>query len=113
MDWHRYAPDQVETWADAIVRSAWEHGFERVAFVHGAADVPARGTPGYPGAVSGRGSIKEILRQRLYRGRWSRWAKGRREGEHDVSEGEMTIALRENPAPDRSARWPVIPPPAY
>src|SRR2546428_4654048 len=42
VDWHRYAPDQVETWADRVVEAAWRHGFFRVEFVHGAFDVAAR-----------------------------------------------------------------------
>jgi hypothetical protein len=114
MDWHLYAPDQVETWADRIVEAAYRHGFERVEFVHGAADVVARGTPGYGGdRIAGRGRIKDILRRRLYRGHWRRWALEVRSGRHDIDEGRMVIALRENAKPDRNARWPVIPPPAH
>jgi hypothetical protein len=114
VDWHRYAPDQVETWSDKVVEAAYAHGFRYVEFVHGASDVVARGTPGYGGGrVAGRGRIKEILRRRLYRGAWRRWAADRRDGLHEISEARMVIALRENPSPDRNARWPVIPPPAY
>jgi hypothetical protein len=114
MDWHGYAPDQVATWADRLLEAAFAHGFERVEFVHGSADVVARGTPGYAGqGVEGRGRIKEELRRRLYRGQWRRWALDVREGRHEIDEGRMTIALRENPAPRRRARWPVVPPPAY
>jgi hypothetical protein len=114
VDWHGYAPDQVETWADRIVEAAYEHGFARVEFVHGAVDVATRGTPGYGGkAVSGRGRIKNILRDRLYGRRWRRWALDVREGKHEIVEGRMVIALRENPRPARRARWPVLPPPAH
>ena len=114
VDWHSYAPDQVETWADRVVEAAWRHGFSRVEFVHGSFDVAARGTPGYDGGrVSGRGRIKDILRRRLYRGQWRRWAPQVREGEHEIGEGRMVIALRHNPKPDPGARWPVIPPPAH
>jgi hypothetical protein len=113
VDWHRYAPDQVETWADQVVEAAYRHGFRHVEFVHGAVDVAARGTPGYAGEVRGRGQIKELLRRRLYRGHWRRWAKSVREGEHALHEGRMVIALRENPDPDPRARWPVVPPPAH
>jgi hypothetical protein len=114
VDWHRYTPDQVATWADQIVKAAFEHGFRQVEFVHGAADVTARGTPGYEGGrVQGRGQIKDILRRRLYRGHWRRWALEVRDGEHEISEGRMVIALRDNSTPDRAARWPVVPPPAY
>jgi hypothetical protein len=114
VDWHGYAPDQVATWADRVLEAAYRHGFRRVEFVHGAADVVARGTPGYEGSrVEGRGQIKDLLRRRLYRGHWRRWAKDVRQGEHELREGGMVIALLENPKPDAKARWPVIPPPAY
>jgi hypothetical protein len=114
VDWHGYAPDQAATWADRIVESAYAHGFRYVEFVHGAADVPARGTPGYEGVgIGGRGQIKDLLRQRLYRGQWRRWAKDLRAGRHEISETGMLIALRENPRPDTRRRWPVVPPPAY
>jgi hypothetical protein len=114
VDWHRYAPDQVGTWADRVIEAAYAHGFRYVEFVHGAADVAARGTPGYEGApVQGRGQIKELLRRRLYRGQWRRWAFDVRDGLHDLSEGRMRIALRENPSPRPDRRWPVIPPPAW
>lgn len=113
-DWHRYAPDQVVTWADRVIEAAFDHGFRYVEFVHGAADVAARGTPGYQGSsVEGRGRIKEILRRRLYRGHWRRWAHDVRDGVHDLSEGRMVIALRENQNPHGGGRWPVIPPPAW
>lgn len=97
-----------------MIEAAFAHGFRYVEFVHGAGDVLARGTPGYEGgAVEGRGRIKEILRRRLHAGAWRRWIHDRREGLHHVSEVQMRIALRENPDPDRDARWPVVPPPAY
>jgi hypothetical protein len=114
VDWHRYAHDQVTTWADQVVEAAFKHGFERVEFVHGAADAIARGTPGYEGSpVRGRGTIKELLRKKLYRGHWRRWACDVRDGLHEIEEGRMVIALRENPKPDPRARWPVVPPPAH
>jgi hypothetical protein len=114
VDWHGYAPDQAATWADRVVEAAYAHGFRYVEFVHGAAEVVARGTPGYLGAgVGGRGQIKGLLRQRLYRGQWRRWVMDMREGRHEISETGMLIALRENPQPDTKARWPVLPPPAY
>lgn len=114
VDWHGYAPDQAATWADRIVESAYAHGFRYVEFVHGAADVVARGTPGYEGSgVQGRGQIKALLRRRLYRGQWRRWALEVREGKHDISETTMLIALKDNPTPDAKVRWPVLPPPAY
>lgn len=114
VDWHQYAPDQVEVWSDLVIEAAFAHGFRYVEFVHGAADVVARGTPGYQGdTVEGRGRIKEILRRRFYRGAWRRWIADRREGLHEISEGSMRIALKENADADRDARWPVIPPPAY
>jgi hypothetical protein len=110
----------VATWADRVIEAAFRHGFQRVEFVHGAVDVGARGTPGYeapsvrPGAtVPGRGQIKQLLRSRLYGGQWRAWVQDRREGNHRVLEGSMSIALRENTRPDREARWPVLPPPAY
>ncbi len=97
-----------------MLEAAFEHGFERVEFVHGAADVLARGTPGYGGgSVQGRGQIKDILRRRLYRGQWRRWALEVREGQHEIDESRMVIALRENQRPNLKARWPVVPPPAY
>jgi hypothetical protein len=114
VDWHLYAPDQVETWADRVLEAAWKHGFERVEFVHGASDVVARGTPGYVGGrIEGRGRIKALLRRRLYRGQWRRWALEVREGRHQIDEARMVIALRANPKPDRNARWPLVPPPAH
>ena len=114
VDWHQYTPDQVATWADRVIEAAFAHGFRHVEFVHGATDVVARGTPGYEGSrVQGRGRIKDILRTRLYRGAWRRWVRDRRDGLHEISEGRMLIALRENPSPKRDARWPVIPPPAH
>jgi len=114
MDWHQYAPDQVETWSDLLIEAAFAHGYRYVEFVHGAADVAARGTPGYAGGrVEGRGAIKEILRGRYHRGAWRRWVTDRREGLNRLSEGSMTLALRDNPNPDSDARWPVVPPPAY
>jgi hypothetical protein len=114
MDWHGYAFDQVETWADRVVQAAWEHGFRCVEFVHGASDVATRGTIGHDSpAVAGRGRVKAALRQRLYRGQWRRWAESVREGNHEISEGRMRIVLLENPRPNRKARWPVVPPPAF
>jgi hypothetical protein len=114
VDWHQYAPDQVETWSDLVIEAAFAHGFRYVEFVHGASDVVARGTPGFSGeAVDGRGRIKEILRRRLYRGAWRRWVADRREGHHDISEARMVLALRENPNPSDGTPWPVLPPPAY
>jgi hypothetical protein len=114
VDWHGYAPDQAATWADRVLEAAYAHGFDYVEFVHGAADVVARGTPGYEGAgVAGRGQIKDILRRRLYGGQWRRWIAEMREGKHEISETKMVIALRENSQPNRKARWPVLPPPAH
>ena len=114
MDWHGYALDQVETWADRVVEAAWEHGFHEVEFVHGAADVATRGTIGHgEPAVHGRGRVKDLLRRRLYGNRWRRWAESVRDGNHEISEGRMVIVLLENPSPHPRARWPVIPPPAY
>ena len=114
VDWHQYAPDQVETWADRVLEAAYAHGFSEVEFVHGAADVVARGTPGWrEGGVAGRGRIKEILRKRLYSGRWRRWAEEVRSGRHRIEEGRMVITLLENPRPNPRARWPVVPPPAH
>jgi hypothetical protein len=96
------------------VEAAYAHGFRYVEFVHGATDVVARGTPGYSGRrVEGRGQIKDILRRRLYRGAWRRWVADIRDGVHVISEGSMLLALRDNPEPDRQARWPVIPPPVH
>ena len=113
MDWHGYTPDQVATWADKIIEAAYAHGFAYVEFVHGAADVAARGSPGYQEGFQGRGQIKELLRKRLYGNAWRRWASDRREARHRVYEGRMVGALQDNPDPDSSARWPVGPPPAY
>lgn len=114
VDWHGYATDQVETWADRIVQAAWEHGFRHVEFVHGAADVAARGTIGHDDpSVPGRGRIKGILRRRLYRNQWRRWAEPVRNGNHQIEEGRMLIVLLENPRPRSGARWPVVPPPAH
>jgi hypothetical protein len=114
VDWHGYAVDQVETWADRVVEAAYRHGFRHVEFVHGSQDVAARGTIGHDDpSVQGRGRIKEMLRRRVYRNEWRRWAESVREGNHEISEGRMVIALLENPNPDPKARWPVIPPPAY
>jgi hypothetical protein len=114
VDWHGYALDQVETWSDRVVQAAWEHGLRYVEFVHGAADVAARGTIGHDSpTVAGRGQVKDVLRRRLYRGQWRRWAEGVRLGNHRIEEGSMRIALLENPKPNRNARWPVVPPPAY
>jgi hypothetical protein len=53
------------------------------------------------------------LRKRLFGNRWHRWARERREGMHRLEEGSMTIALRENPRPAKTARWPLVPPPAH
>jgi hypothetical protein len=114
IDWHRYSLDQVETWADRVVEAAWEHGFDYVEFVHGAADVGARGSLARDGSAAvSRGTIKQMLRQRLFGNRWHRWARERREGMHHVEEGRMLVALRENPRPARDARWPMVPPPAH
>ncbi len=123
VDWHGYAIDQVETWADRIVRAAYEHGFERVEFVHGAPDLASRGTLGWEGdprrrdprgeTGGGRGTIKDILRKRLYGRRWSRWVSDPRDGTNAVEEGSMTLVLKVNPKPDRSAKWPMLPPPAH
>jgi hypothetical protein len=114
VDWHGYALDQVETWSDRVVQAAWEHGLRYVEFVHGAADVAAMGTIGHDSpSVAGRGRVKDVLRRRLYRGRWRRWAESVRLGNHQIDEGRMLIALLENPKPKPGARWPVVPPPAY
>src|SRR5207247_5776288 len=94
---------QVETWADRIVEAAYRHGFRRVEFVHGSQDVAARGTIGHAErSVQGRGRIKDVLRRRVYRNEWRRWAESVREGNYEISEGRMVIALLENtnPAPE-------------
>jgi hypothetical protein len=114
VDWHHYSLDQVDTWADRVVEAAWSHGYEWVEFVHGAPDVGTRGTLGWDGrAAAGRGTIKELLRRRLFGNRWHRWARDRRDGMHRLEEGSMTIALRENPQPRAKAKWPLIPPPVH
>jgi hypothetical protein len=114
MDWHGYAQDQVATWADQVIEAAFEHGFRYVEFVHGAAEIRARGTLGYQGAPpEGRGQIKQLLRKRLFGRQWQQWVKERREGGHRLSETAMVIALRENPEPNPSAPWPLIPPPEH
>ena len=114
VDWHGYAVDQVETWADRIVEAAYEHGYVQVEFVHGAADVAARGTIGHDAPnVAGRGRVKDVLRRRLYGNRWRRWVEPVRTGRHEIAEGRMVLALLENPKPSRRARWPVLPPPAF
>ncbi len=114
MDWHHYSLDQVDTWADRIVEAAWEHGFGYVEFVHGAPDIGTRGSFGRVGQpAGGRGTIKELLRKRLFGNRWHRWARERRDGMHRVEEGHMLIALRENPRPRKNAKWPLVPPPVH
>jgi len=114
MDWHGYGLDQVETWADRVVEAAWNHGFLYVEFVHGAPDVGTRGSLGWQGArPEGRGTIKDLLRRRLYTNRWHRWAHERRDGLHRTEDGRMVIALRENPRPRPNARWPMLPPPLH
>jgi hypothetical protein len=76
--------------------------------------VAARGTIGHDSpTVGGRGRVKDVLRKRLYRGQWRRWAESVRLGNHRIDEGRMVIALLENPKPNPRARWPVVPPPAY
>ena len=73
----------------------------------------ARGMPGYDGAVAGRGRIKEMLRQRFFRGRWAALGAAARRGQAprrgvapaDRAEGE--------PEARQARRWPLIPPPAY
>ena len=114
MDWHRYSLDQVDTWADRIVEAAWEHGYAYVEFVHGAPDIGTRGSFGRKDDLAGgRGTIKQLLRKRLFGNRWHRWAREMREGRHRVEEGHMLVALRENPAPAKRAKWPLIPPPVH
>ena len=114
VDWHHYSLDQVDTWADRVVEAAWEHGYAYVEFVHGAPDIGTRGSLEWGGqAAAGRGTIKQLLRQRLFGNRWHRWARERREGLHRVEEGRMVIALRDNPHPAKRAKWPLIPPPAH
>lgn len=114
MDWHGYGLDQVETWADRIVEAAYRNGFEYVEFVHGAPDIGTRGSLGWQGGTTrGRGTIKELLRRRLFGNRWHRWARERRAGLHRVEDGRMLIALRDNPRPSRQARWPLVPPPLH
>ena len=83
-------------------------------FVHGAADVATRGTIGHDSpAIAGRGTVKAMLRRRLYAGQWRRWAEPVRAGHHLIEEGRMLVALLDNPAPKPGVRWPVVPPPAY
>jgi hypothetical protein len=114
MDWHHYSLDQVDTWADRIVEAAWEHGFGYVEFVHGAPDIGTRGSFGRDdGQAGGRGTIKQLLRKRLFGNRWHRWAREMRAGMHSVEEGHMLIALRENPHPAKRAKWPLVPPPVH
>jgi hypothetical protein len=129
VDWHGYAIDQVDSWVDKIVEAAWAHGFERVEFVHGAPERAVRGTAGFEGdprervarsrrrdprgGPAGRGTIKDLLRRRLYGRRWNHWVSDPREGRNAVDEGSMTLALADNPEPDPSAKWPLLPPPAH
>ena len=114
MDWHGYGLDQVETWADRIVEAGWENGFEHVEFVHGAPDIATRGSLEWTGSrAAGRGTIKQLLRRRLFGNRWHRWARDRREGLHHVEDGRMVIALRDNPRARRRQQWPLVPPPMY
>jgi hypothetical protein len=114
MDWHGYGLDQVETWADRIVEAAYKNGFEHVEFVHGSPGIGTRGSLGWKGGnPQGRGTIKDLLRRRLYGNRWHRWAHPRLDGLHRVEEGRMLIALRENPRPNKQAKWPLVPPPLH
>jgi hypothetical protein len=114
VDWHGYGLDQVETWADRIVEAAWTNGFQCVEFVHGAPDIATRGSLGWKGGpAEGRGTIKQLLRRRLFGNRWHRWARERREGMHRVEDGRMLIALRDNPSPRRQSKWPLLPPPLH
>jgi hypothetical protein len=113
MDWHHYSLDQVETWTDRIVEAAWEHGYAYVEFVHGAPDIGTRGSFGRRDDVAGRGTIKELLRKRYFGNRWHRWARDRSDGMHRVEEGHMVIALRDNPHPQKRAKWPLVPPPVH
>lgn len=114
MDWHGYGLDQVDTWAGKIVEAAWLNGYEYVEFVHGAPDVGTRGTLGWKGErAQGRGTIKELLRRRLFGNRWHRWAHERRAGLHVIEDGRMLVALRQNPAPKKHAKWPLVPPPLH
>jgi hypothetical protein len=114
MDWHGYGLDQVETWADRIVEAGYDNGYRYVEFVHGAPDIGARGSLGWAGGnPRGRGTIKDLLRRRLFGNRWHRWAHERRDGLHRIEDGRMVIALRENPRPRGNARWPLIPPPLH
>jgi hypothetical protein len=114
MDWHGYGLDQVETWADRIVEAGWANGYAYVDFVHGAPDIGTRGSLGWQGGkAQGRGTIKDLLRKRLFGNRWHRWAHERREGLHRIEDGRMLIALRENPRPSRQAKWPMVPPPLH
>jgi hypothetical protein len=122
LDWHGYAIDQVDTWADRVVESAWKHGYDYVEFIHGAGDVSAPGTLGHGGdprlrkprgRPEGRGQVKDMLRKRLYGKRWSKWVAERRQGLHVVNEGSMRISLKPNPEPDPTAKWPLVPPPAH
>ena len=114
MDWHGYGLDQAETWADRIVEAAWTNGFEHVEFVHGSPGLGVRGSFGRSGGGRpGGGTIKELLRRRLFGNRWHRWAHDRRDGLHRVDEGRMVIAVRENPRPLKQAQWPLVPPPLH
>jgi hypothetical protein len=114
MDWHGYGLDQVETWADRIVEAAYGNGFEYVEFVHGAPDIGARGSLGWKGTnPRGRGTIKDMLRRRLFGNRWHRWARERRDGLHRIEDGRMLIALRSNPRARERAQWPLVPPPLH
>jgi hypothetical protein len=114
VDWHGYGLDQVETWADRVVEAAWANGYRCVEFVHGSPDLAARGSLGWQGSpLEGRGTIKQLLRKRLFGNRWHRWAHERRKGLHRVEDGRMLIAVRENPRPRKTAQWPLLPPPLH
>jgi hypothetical protein len=114
VDWHGYGVDQVETWADRVVEAAWANGYRCVEFVHGAPDLATRGSLGWQGdQVRGRGTIKQLLRKRLFGNRWHRWAHDRRDGLHRIEDGRMLVAVRENPRPRKPAQWPLLPPPLH
>lgn len=111
LDLHGYDLHTAVDLVVACAAAAWEHGFEQLTILHGAAGVTS------PTAVnaSGRGAIKWAVRAALDKGEFDPWARPPRSARHTRGSrsSETGVAMQPNPDPHPEAEWPLIPQPEH
>lgn len=98
---HGYSvADAIDT-ADEKIIEAWQNGFKKITFVHGA----ATSTHHFSAKYTGYGGIKWSLRSRLAQGDWMKYIYNRRSVKHIIGDTFMTLSLRPNSNPKNPPEW--------